>query len=179
MHSQSMSSPVFVSISRSRFALPLLLSLMCVAVAPAQSVFNVSDTNGSFTTDATWVRLSGTGTRPASGDQIAITSTTLSANTEVSFTSDGTVASLIYGTADVVTDITRSIVFRTSGAVARTLTITGDLTKYDIGTLTFRHRGTAEATAEFSLAIGGNVSLFDGTLNFGTTVAAFPIVSTP
>ncbi|RRJ94745.1 hypothetical protein Ga0100231_012035 [Opitutaceae bacterium TAV4] len=165
MHSQSMSSPVFVSISRSRFALPLLLSMMCAAVAPAQSVFNVSDTNGNFNANATWVRLSGTGTQPAPSDQIVITSSDLNKDIEVAFPNNGTVASLTYGTADGATDITRNIVFRGSGDVAHSLTITGDLTKYDSGTLTFRHRGSSGG--ELNLAIGGDVNLYAGTLNFG------------
>ncbi|EIP97124.1 PEP-CTERM putative exosortase interaction domain-containing protein [Opitutaceae bacterium TAV1] len=165
MYSRPISSPVFSPVSRSRFTLPLLFSLMCAAVAPAQSVFDVSETNGNFNANGTWVLLSGSGTRPTSGDQIAIISTNLTANIEVAFPSDGTVASLVYGTADEATDIARSIVFRGSGDVSHSLTITGDLTKYDSGTLTFRHRGSSGG--ELNLAIGGDVNLHAGTLNFG------------
>lgn len=168
MHSkppQMLPSVSFSYLHLIRLFTATMLAFVGASTALAQSTFDVSDTNGNFSANATWKLTSGSGTRPGAGDHIAITDTTLTANTEVAFPNDGTVASLVYGTAGTESDTKRSILFRGSGDNARTFTITGNLTKYDSGSLSFSHRGSS--TGELMVSIGGNVTLHEGTLNFG------------
>ncbi len=146
----------------------MTLALASTTPALAQSVFDVANiTTDNFNQNATWVLKSGSASRPGATDQIAITDTSLTANTEVAFPSSGTVASLVYGSSGNETNMTRSIMFRGSGNNTSTFTITGYLTKYDTGSLSFNHRGSG--TGELIVGIGGNVSMHEGTLNFGSS----------
>lgn len=147
------------------------ISLGFISQLPAQSVFDVSlDAGGNFNTAARWIVISGNATFPASGDNITIVGTDGTGNSttasQVALTTSPTIQNLIYGTSSPETDITRTVIFRGSGSTAKSLTISGDLTKYDSGTLTFRNNITT-STSLLSLAIQGNVTLHAETLNFG------------
>lgn len=132
----------------------------------AQSVFDLSDAaSGNFNAGARWTLVSGSGTTPGATASVVIGDAALLGNAEVAMNNSYTLASLIYGTVAAGTDVSRSVVFRGSGDTTRTLTITGDLTKYDSGALLFRHRG--QGAGEFAVSVGGDVNLHAGTLSFG------------
>lgn len=144
-------------------------SLLTASFSPA-SVFDVSTDNTSANWNAAtrWTLTSGTGTTPSltGGDSVNIVNTSTLASEVALNLGSVTLASLSYGTADGGTDVTRTIVFRGSGTVARNMTVAGDITKLDSGTLTFRSNTGAGGT--LALAVGGDVSLSSGVLNFGS-----------
>lgn len=133
----------------------------------AQTVYDLSDADsGNISDAARWIRLSGTSsTTPSTGDTITIVGTQgFTSQAQVAINGTRTIANLVYGTADAGTDIARAVIFRGSGSDnTRALSLSGDLTKYDSGTLTFRNNNTSM----LSLTVQGNVDVHGGALNFG------------
>lgn len=134
----------------------------------AQSVFDVSDLDSANISVAErWIVLSGAGTTPTTNDSITVIGTNgVTTSAQIAMSTDRTIANFVYGTASSATDITRDILVRGSGTdTTRSLTLGGNLTKYDTGTLSFRNHNTSI----LRLQIGGDVTVHEGVLNFGTS----------
>lgn len=134
----------------------------------AQVVYDVSDgDSGNISDTLRWIRLSGTSsTTPTTGDSITIVgSLGITTQAQIAMNGNRTIANLTYGTAGAESDIARAIIIRGSGSDnTRVLTLSGDLTKYDSGTLSFRNNNTSL----LQVTVEGNVSVHGGVLHFGT-----------
>jgi|GEM_PF-4192106 autotransporter-associated beta strand repeat len=157
---------------RQSVRLPLLRIFVPVALLgsglSAQTVYDLSDADsGNISDAARWIRLSGTSsTTPTTGDSITIIGTNgITSDAQIAVNGNRTIANLTYGTQSDESDIARTIIFRGSGNDnTRAFGLTGDLTKYDSGTLSFRNNNTSM----LQVTIDGNVSLHGGVLHFGT-----------
>lgn len=151
---------------------PALLAAVGVAMLGAEnaaaSVFDVStdNTTDNWNASTRWTLSSGTGTTPAltGVDSLSFVNTTTTNSIVALNLGSATLSSVTFGTADAGTDVSRQISFRGSGTVARSFATTGDLIKYDSGTLAFY---SVSASGTLAVSVGGNLQVNAGTVNFG------------
>ncbi len=157
---------------KTSFLYPLVgLALTVAAPLSAQSTFDLSALNSANVSDpARYIVLSGSATTPSEGDAITIVQTDgITSSAQLSMSSSRNIETFTYGTSDGGLDVTREILVRGSGSSVKTLGISGNLTKYDSGTLSFRNHNNSD----LHVNIDGNVDLYNGTMTFGTDSATY------
>lgn len=138
------------------------------------SVFDVStdNTTDNWNAATRWTLISGSGSTPLLNNTDSVTLVNTSATTSIVAMNLGsaTLASLTFGTSEAGTNVSRTVSFRSSGTSAQTLTVSGNLTKYDTGTLQFY--SIDSSTGSLAVRVNGDVNVNAGIVSFGRSLQA-------